>query len=320
MQNSCFLQKVVVIGPRTNIGQCVVGQLARHNVPVTKICPLDIHQEAGKIIYYDNHRLLTQALDAFDFKAQHIIFVCDKKMIPLLQRHKQNRYNWWIDCTHSVAEAVCVIPEINGKRLQLHPKWICNPCSNVISLTHILNPILRTCQVQSIQLVLLMGTVFQGQETTDIMMRQIRHCLTQAPLRGQRMLPQFAFNVLPDYFENFAEIMVRQLHCFMDLPIMARTCFVPVVRGSCVHVQLELTKNYDLSRLMQKWAIMPDVRILQEEQFVGLNELISEEKIFIFKPIIQNKILSFWCLQDVIQQGIGTNAAMLVQYIQKMKA
>ena len=230
MQNRIFSQKIVIIGPRTNIGQCVLGQLARHNIPVTLICPLDIHQEAGKIVSYNNHQLLTQALDSFNFNAHHIIFVCDKKIIPLLQRHKRNRHNWWIDCTHSVTEAVCVIPSINKEVLKSHPKWLCNPCSNVIALTHIVMPILHTYKVQSMQLVLLMGTVFQGQEATDIMMNQTRHYLTQTPLQAQKKLPPLGFNLIPDYFKNFADIMVRQLHCFMDLPIMARTCFVPVVR------------------------------------------------------------------------------------------
>jgi aspartate-semialdehyde dehydrogenase len=264
--------------------------------------------------------LLTQAIDSFDFKAQHIIFVCDKKIIPLLQRHKRNRRNWWIDCTHSITKAVCVIPNINGSILKSHPQWICNPCSNVIALTQVLNPILYTYKVQSIQLVLLMGTLFQGQEATDIMIKQIRHCLIQTPLRNQKKYPQFAFNLLPDYFENFSKIMERQLHCFIDLPILTRTCFVPVVRGCCIHVQLEINKNNSLTKLMQEWSSIPDIHVLQNKQPIGLNELISEEKIFILQPVIQNKILSFWCLQDIVQQGIGKNAALLTQYIQKMKA
>ena len=316
MQN---LQKIVIIGPRTNTGQCILEQLARHNIPVTLIYPLDIHQEAGKIISYNNHKLLTQALDSFDFKARHIIFVCDKKIIPLLQRHKRNCHNWWIDCTHSIADAVCVIPSINKEVLKLHPKWICNPCSNVIALTHILNPILHAYDVQSVQLVLLMGTLFQGQDATDTMMKQTRHYLTQTPFKNQKKYPQFAFNLIPDYFKNFAQIMVRQLHCFTSLPIIARTCFVPVVRGNCIHVQLELSKNYALSRLIKKWNDIPYVHVLQQEQLIGLSELIFEEKIFIIQPIIQDKILSFWCLQDVLQQGIGTNATLLALCIQKMK-
>ena len=320
MKNQIGIQKIVIIGPRTDIGKCILGHLAQHAFPVTAIRALDIHQEAGKSIYYSNHRLITQALDSFDFHGNHIVFVCDKKLIPLLYQHNKNLQSWWIDCTHFVHDAVCVIPEINGTILQSHPKWICNPCSCVIALLHTLMPIVTTYKVQSIELVALLGTVFQGPEATAMLMSQIRHCLIQTPIATRDPSPQLAFNVIPNYFRTLSNIIERQIHCFITTPVLVRTCFVPVVRGSCTYVQVHLSKNCRVQRLIQKWKKIPYIQVIQETSMLGLNEILAEEKIFILQPVIQNNILSFWCMQDVVQQGMGTNAAALAKSLYEISA
>ena len=310
--------KIVIIGPRTDIGQCILGQLAQHNFPTTAICPLDIHQESGKTVYYNNHPLTTQPLDSFDFHNEHIIFICDKKIIPRIKLYHKNHCDWWIDCTHSVREAQCIIPDLNGTVLKTHPKWICNPCSNVIALARVLTPVINTYQAQSIQLLFLMGTLFQGPEATDALITQIRHHLVPMSTRKNRTHPQLAFNVIPDYFAQLATMMTRQMHCFIKVPISIHTCFVPVIRGSCAYVHIQLQRHYGLKSLVKKWQQIPDLRLYNQKTILGLNELITEDKIFILHPTLENNTLSFWCLQDVIQHGIGTNAALLAQYIYKM--
>ena len=242
--------KIVIIGPKTSIGQCILDQLAQLNISVTLIRPLDIHQEAGKVVYYANHRLITQPLDTFDFNTKHIIFVCDKKIIPLLCRRKRSNMNWWIDCTHSVHQAQCIIPSINGAILKKkHPKWICNPGSSVIALVQILVPILKAFEIQSIQLMMIMGTFFDNPQSSEKLIVQSRHFLTQTPFPEKYHFPQLAFNLIPDYFNELGSIIQRQLACFIKPYVYVHTCFAPVVRGCCLLVQLNLRKNYHTSRL-----------------------------------------------------------------------
>ena len=311
------IQKIVIIGPCTSVGQCVLGQLAQQNIPIDLICLLDIHQESGKMIDYNTTFLITQPLDTFNFKARHIIFVCDKKIIPLLQRYKASSQNYWIDCTHSVKEAVCIIPNINGDLLKTtHPKWICNPCSSVIALTQILFPILKTFNIQDIQLTMIMGTFFDGPEASEILITQNRHFLTQLPLQN-RPDPQLAFNLIPDYFYHLGLIMKRQLGCFLTPPISVRTCFAPIIRGSCVHVQLRMKKNYNPARILDKLNHISGIQVIHSKP-IGLNDIITENNVFVIHPTLENHILSFWCLHDALQQGIGSNAAGLAKLLLKV--
>ena len=311
-------KKIAIIGPRTTIGRCILGQLAQNNLPVTCICPLDIHQDAGQSVYYGTHRLLTQPIDSFDFKKRHIIFVCDKKIVPLLAHKTKKSFHYWIDCTHSVKDALCIIPSINGSVLNSAcPKWICNPSSPVIALTHILCPILKSFNTQTISLTLLMGTVFEGQELSDSLFLQTRHFLTQTPLSKTHQTCNFAFNLIPDYFSDLAEIITHQMKCFISVPVTVRSCFVPVIRGSCIYVQLFFQKNYDAQRILKKLNALPHVRIIYSKQNIGLCDIATEDQIFIIHPVVQQKILSFWCLHDAIQQGLGINAVQLAKMLMK---
>ena len=50
---------------------------------------------------------------------------------------------------------------------------------------------------------------------------------------------------------------------------------------------------------------------------IGLNDLITEDNVFVIHPTCTQNTLSFWCLQDAIQQGAGLNAAHLANLLIK---
>ena len=152
----------------------------------------------------------------------------------------------------------------------------------------------------------------------DTLIQQTRHCFTQTPLiQTAGTYPLFAFNLIPNYFQNLVPLIQHQLKCFLESPVQIHTCFAPVIRGGAFFVQATLEKNPHLNGLQNLFDTHSFCQLFTSNHPIGTHDLQTEEKVFIQNVTIHKNTLTFWLMQDPLQTGFIQNAVQILSLLMK---
>lgn len=310
---------IAVLGTQNSVGKAILAELDRQNYPATLIQPLDLHQESGAMIPYHGQVLTSSALDLFDLAKPHILFLCEPRIFDRYPHHFLHGKNWLIDCTGKLQKAACIVPDLNGQNIHcLHHKCLCAPNSAAIALARALKPLHQKYTLRHAEIVAILGAWYPQPNLVDTLIQQTRHCFTQTPLiQTAGTYPLFAFNLIPNYFQDLVPLIQHQLKCFLESPVQIHTCFAPVIRGGAFFVQATLEKNPHLNGLQNLFDTHSFCQLFTSNHPIGTHDLQTEEKVFIQNVTIHKNTLTFWLMQDPLQTGFIQNAVQILSLLMK---
>ncbi len=309
---------IAVLGTKTPVGKEILAELDRQNYPIEQIQPLDLHQEAGSPISYQNQVIISSALDLFDLTQPHILFLCDSRIFERYPHHFLHGKNWLIDCTGKIQKAACIIPELNGKNIGcLRTKCLCAPHSAAIAIARCLKPIHEKYHLISAQTTAVLGAWYAQPNLVDPLLQQTRHCFAQTPITKENIYPMLAFNLIPDFFKDISPLIYHQLKCFLPSPIQLHTCFAPVLRGGTFFVQAILEQTPHINGIRSLFQQKSFCQLLDSSQPIGTHDLLAEDKLYIQNIEIYKNTVSFWLMQDPLQTGFISNAVQILSLLIK---
>lgn len=309
---------IAVLGTQNPIGKAILAELDRQNYAFDLVHPLDLHQEAGASIPYQNQILSSSALDLFDLTQPHILFLCDPRIFDRYPHHFLHGKNWLIDCTGKLQKAACIIPELNGHNIHcVKHKCLCAPNSAAIALARALKPIHEKYTLLSTQVIAILGAWYAQPNLVEPLIQQTRHCFTQTPISLPNTYPTLAFNLIPDFFKEQVSLIQHQLKCFLPSTIQIDTCFAPVLRGGAFFVQSKLATIPHINGFRSLFCKKSFCRLLDSKDPIGTHDLQAEDKLFIQGLKIHKDTISFWLMQDPLQTGFIQNAVHILSLLIK---
>lgn len=307
---------VAVLGTQNAVGQAILAELELQNYPIELVHPLDLHQESGGHILYQNQLLTSFALDLFDMTQPHILFLCEPRIFERYPHHFLHGKNWIIDCTGRLHKAPCIIPSLNPQNiLCAGHKCLCAPNSATIALASVLHPLYEKYGVASAEATAILGAWYPQPNLADKLIYQTRQCFAQTS--SVSFSPTLAFNLIPEFFHKLIPLIQHQLHCFVSCPVQIHSCFAPVLRGGVFFVQIVLHKTARLSGIRAIFQNNSLCQILETPQTIGTHDLVVEDKLYLQNLTLSHNKLSFWLMQDPVQSGFIQNAVKIMTLLQK---
>ena len=308
---------IAVLGTQNAVGKAILAELAVQGYPADLIRPLDLHQESGVSLTYQDQTITSSALDLFDLMQPHVLFLCEPRIFERYPHHFLHGKNWIIDCTGRLKKATCIIPALNGSKIhRLRHKCLCAPNSATIALANALWPLHKKYGLNDAEVAAFIGAWYQDPNYAEQLIRQTRHFFTQTPTEPEQY-PSLAFNLIPDFFRNLTLLIPEQLGCLGLKSIRVHTCFAPVIRGGVFYVQAVLHSTPHLNGIRPLYGSDCPCQILESESPLGTHDLISEEKMFIQDIQIRQNTISFWLMQDPLQTGFVQNAVAILALLIK---
>ena len=308
---------IAVLGTQNDVGKAILAELDNQGYPLDLIRPLDLHQESGCHLTYQNQSITSSALDLFDLMQPHILFLCEPRIFDRYPHHFLHGKNWLIDCTGKLKKAACIVPKLNGQKIyKLRHKCLCAPNSATIALANALWPLNQKYGYESATVAAFMGAWYQDPNYAEQLICQTRRFFTQTP-PDTDPYPSLAFNLIPDFFKELNQLIPQQLLCFNLANISFHSCFAPVIRGGVFYVQITLKKKPHLNDIRALYTSDADCQILDSTMPLGTHDLISEDKVFIQDIQLKQNTLSFWLMQDPLQAGFIQNAVKILSFLEK---
>jgi len=322
--------KVAVVGATGLVGRVMLKVLEERNFPVTILYPVASEKSVGKEVKFSgkNHKVIGIP-ESIGYKPDFAIFSAGgQTSLQWAPEYAKagtvvidNSSAWRMDPTKKL-----VVPEINGHVLTPDDKIIANPNCSTIQMVMVLAPLHKKYGIKRV-------VVSTYQSVTGTGVRAVRQLENErAGISGEMAYPHpLDKNCLPHcdvFLENGytkEEMkMVNETRKILgddSIQVTATAVRVPVVGGHSESVNVEFTKEYDLSDIRKLLSSTPGV-IVQDDPSQNLYPMPrnaeGKDEVFvgrIRRDESREKCLNMWIVSDNLRKGAATNAIQIAEYI-----
>ena len=322
--------KVAVVGATGLVGRVMLKVLEERNFPVTILYPVASEKSVGKEVKFSgkNHKVIGIP-ESIGYKPDFAIFSAGgQTSLQWAPEYAKagtvvidNSSAWRMDPTKKL-----VVPEINGHVLTPDDKIIANPNCSTIQMVMVLAPLHKKYGIKRV-------VVSTYQSVTGTGVRAVRQLENErAGISGEMAYPHpLDKNCLPhcDVFLDNGYTkeemkMVNETRKILgddSIQVTATAVRVPVVGGHSESVNVEFTKEYDLSDIRKLLSSTPGV-IVQDDPSQNLYPMPrnaeGKDEVFvgrIRRDESREKCLNMWIVSDNLRKGAATNAIQIAEYI-----
>ena len=322
--------KVAVVGATGLVGRVMLKVLEERNFPVTILYPVASEKSVGKEVKFSgkNHKVIGIP-ESIGYKPDFAIFSAGgQTSLHWAPEYAKagtvvidNSSAWRMDPTKKL-----VVPEINGHVLTPDDKIIANPNCSTIQMVMVLAPLHKKYGIKRV-------VVSTYQSVTGTGVRAVRQLENErAGISGEMAYPHpLDKNCLPhcDVFLDNGYTkeemkMVNETRKILgddSIQVTATAVRVPVVGGHSESVNVEFTKEYDLSDIRKLLSSTPGV-IVQDDPSQNLYPMTrnaeGKDEVFvgrIRRDESREKCLNMWIVSDNLRKGAATNAIQIAEYI-----
>ena len=322
--------KVAVVGATGLVGRVMLKVLEERNFPVTILYPVASEKSVGKEVKFSgkNHKVIGIP-ESIGYKPDFAIFSAGgQTSLQWAPEYAKagtvvidNSSAWRMDPTKKL-----VVPEINGHVLTPDDKIIANPNCSTIQMVMVLAPLHKKYGIKRV-------VVSTYQSVTGTGVRAVRQLENErAGISGEMAYPHpLDKNCLPhcDVFLDNGYTkeemkMVNETRKILgddSIQVTATAVRVPVVGGHSESVNVEFTKEYDLSDIRKLLSSTPGV-VVQDDPSQNLYPMPrnaeGKDEVFvgrIRRDESREKCLNMWIVSDNLRKGAATNAIQIAEYI-----
>lgn len=325
--------KVAVVGATGLVGTVILKVLEERQFPVSELLPVASERSVGRTVRFSGSEVpVVSAETALAARPQIALFsagaAVSRELAPRFAavgcRVVDNSSCWRMD-----PSVPLVVPEINGGVLGASDMIVANPNCSTIQMLLPLAPLHRRWGIRRIVV-----STYQSVSGTGYK--------AQAQMEAERAGRQWGeypavyphpidLNILP-HIDDFLDSgytkeemkMVNETHKILADPGIAvspTTVRVPVTGGHSESVNVELSRDFDLSEVRSVIASAPGC-VLQDDPSAAVYPMPlyaqGRDEVFVGRirrdPTVPYG-LSLWCVADNLRKGAATNAVQIAQLL-----
>ena len=325
--------KVAVVGATGLVGTVILKVLEERQFPVSELLPVASGRSLGRTVRFAGSEVpVVSAETALAARPQIVLFsagaAVSRELAPRFAaigcRVVDNSSCWRMD-----PSVPLVVPEINGDVLGASDIIVANPNCSTIQMLLPLAPLhhrwgIRRIVVSTYQSVSGTGYKALAQMEAERAGRQWGEYPAVYP-------HPIDLNILP-HIDDFLDSgytkeemkMVNETHKILADPGIAvspTTVRVPVTGGHSESVNVELSRDFDLSEVRSVIASTPGC-VLQDDPSAAVYPMplyaYGRDEVFVGRirrdPTVPYG-LSLWCVADNLRKGAATNAVQIAQLL-----
>ena len=325
--------KVAVVGATGLVGAVILKVLEERQFPVSVLLPVASERSVGRTVRFAGSEVpVVSAETALAARPQIALFsagaAVSRKLAPRFAaigcRVVDNSSCWRMD-----PSVPLVVPEINGGVLGASDMIVANPNCSTIQMLLPLAPLHRRWGIRRIVVSTYQSVSGTGYKALAQMEAE----------RAGRQWGEYPavyphpidLNILP-HIDDFLDSgytkeemkMVNETHKILADPGIAvspTTVRVPVTGGHSESVNVELSRDFDLSEVRSVIASAPGC-VLQDDPSAAVYPMPlyaqGRDEVFVGRirrdPTVPYG-LSLWCVADNLRKGAATNAVQIAQLL-----
>lgn len=327
--------KVAVVGATGLVGTVILKVLEERQFPVSELLPVASERSVGRTVRFSGSEVpVVSAETALAARPQIALFsagaAVSRKLAPRFAaigcRVVDNSSCWRMD-----PSVPLVVPEINGDVLGASDMIVANPNCSTIQMLLPLAPLHRRWGIRRIVVSTYQSVSGTGYKALAQMEAE----------RAGRQWGEYPavyphpidLNILP-HIDDFLDSgytkeemkMVNETHKILADPGIAvspTTVRVPVTGGHSESVNVELSRDFDLSEVRSVIASAPGC-VLQDDPSAAVYPMPlyaqGRDEVFVGRirrdPTVPYG-LSLWCVADNLRKGAAVNAVQIAQLLLK---
>lgn len=325
--------KVVVVGATGLVGTVILKVLEERQFPVSELLPVASERSVGRTVRFAGSEVpVVDAETALAARPQIALFsagaAVSRELAPRFAavgcRVVDNSSCWRMD-----PSVPLVVPEINGDVLGASDMIVANPNCSTIQMLLPLAPLHRRWGIRRIVVSTYQSVSGTGYKALAQMEAE----------RAGRQWGEYPavyphpidLNILP-HIDDFLDSgytkeemkMVNETHKILADPGIAvspTTVRVPVTGGHSESVNVELSRDFDLSEVRSVIASAPGC-VLQDDPSAAVYPMPlyaqGRDEVFVGRirrdPTVPYG-LSLWCVADNLRKGAAVNAVQIAQLL-----
>lgn len=325
--------KVAVVGATGLVGTVILKVLEERQFPVSELLPVASERSVGRTVRFSGSEVpVVSAETALAARPQIALFsagaAVSRKLAPRFAaigcRVVDNSSCWRMD-----PAVPLVVPEINGGVLGASDMIVANPNCSTIQMLLPLAPLHRRWGIRRIVVSTYQSVSGTGYKALAQMEAE----------RAGRQWGEYPavyphpidLNILP-HIDDFLDSgytkeemkMVNETHKILADPGIAvspTTVRVPVTGGHSESVNVELSRDFDLSEVRSVIASAPGC-VLQDDPSAAVYPMPlyaqGRDEVFVGRirrdPTVPYG-LSLWCVADNLRKGAAVNAVQIAQLL-----
>ena len=325
--------KVVVVGATGLVGTVILKVLEERQFPVSELLPVASERSVGRTVHFAGSEVpVVDAETALAARPQIALFsagaAVSRELAPRFAavgcRVVDNSSCWRMD-----PSVPLVVPEINGDVLGASDMIVANPNCSTIQMLLPLAPLHRRWGIRRIVVSTYQSVSGTGYKALAQMEAE----------RAGRQWGEYPavyphpidLNILP-HIDDFLDSgytkeemkMVNETHKILADPGIAvspTTVRVPVTGGHSESVNVELSRDFDLSEVRSVIASAPGC-VLQDDPSAAVYPMPlyaqGRDEVFVGRirrdPTVPYG-LNLWCVADNLRKGAAVNAVQIAQLL-----
>jgi aspartate-semialdehyde dehydrogenase len=316
--------KIAVVGATGIVGQEFLKILYNYGVPAGHVFAIASPKSAGQVIQYGNSTLIVQALDTFDFSKCNIGLFSPGAIVSSIFVPKATEQGCWVIDNTSFfrmdPDVPLVVPEVNSQAMNCVSKHIiANPNCSTIQMVMALKPIDDVCALRTVIVATYQSVSGAGTHGVSELCEQVF-----GGTQIDRFPRRIAENVIPqiDVFLDGGHTkeeqkMVEETHKILrsDITVLATCVRVPVVRGHCETVAIELSDDVPVTTLERALSSFSGVTFLKDG-YVCPQDVDGQDNVYVCRlRKCGARWYQMWVVADNIRKGAALNAVQIADLV-----
>ncbi|MFZ5943559.1 MAG: aspartate-semialdehyde dehydrogenase [Bacillota bacterium] len=325
-----------VVGALGAVGTEMLRALEKSNLPVTRVIPLDIKENAGTKLSFQGKSLTVKSAEKGAFHNIDIaLFSAGESASLVLAPIAIDEGAVVIDNSNAfrMEEWVpLVIPEVNPHEAKKHLGLISNPNCSTIQMLVALKPLHDNFRIKRIVISTYQAVSGTGLPAIEELNSQVKSYINNEQLYWRIYPHQIAFNALP-HIDSFLENgytkeemkMVNETKKILNdnsILISPTAVRIPVLRCHSESINIETEKSLpDFDEIVQILDASPGVKVIDNISQLAYPlavHCVDTDKVFvgrIRKDFTVENGLNMWVVADNLRKGAALNAVQIAQLL-----
>ncbi len=329
---------VAVLGATGVVGETMISILEKRKFPIRNLYALASEKTAGKIIFFNNKRIMVEDASTFDFSKVKIgLFSAGGDVSEIYAPKAAAAGCIVIDNTSKfryINEIPLVVPEVNPECIAqyVNKNIIANPNCSTIQMLVALKPIYDAVGIEKIHVATYQAVSGTGRHAISELAAQTGELLNGRPIESKVYPHQIAFNVIPhiDAFQDngFTKEemkMVWETQKILGDPnisISATAVRIPVFYGHSEAVHIEMTKPLSAKDARKLLSTAPGIEVIDEPKKASyptpVTHATGTDPVYVGRirnDIDNEKALNLWIVSDNIRKGAALNSVQIAEIL-----
>ena len=332
---------VAIVGATGAVGRMMLKVLEEQNFPISELYLLASKRSKNKTIQYNDHDLVVQDINDFDFSNADIsLFSAGSEVSKKFAPTAAEKGSIVIDNTSYFRyedEIPLIVPEVNPEEIEnfKNKNIIANPNCSTIQMVVALKPIHDLYSIQKINVSTYQAVSGTGVNAINELISQIKEFSENKKLTAEVYPKRILFNALP-HIDSFMENrytkeemkMVWETQKILDKNILvnATAVRIPVITGHSESIHVECEKEIVLKKVFDELYKYKDIiKVIDDIEDPSYPTTVeSEDSNHVFVGRLRNDInlknsLNLWVVSNNLRKGAAYNSVQIAELLVKKK-